>query len=98
MPTVHGYPPPAQVIGMLMSAVFLDLLDQDAINLERVNRLIENVDGRIREVEWDGSAAEKFKGAWSTEYKSKLNMLVQLFNESATEVQKRIEALEAASR
>ncbi|MCP3995674.1 MAG: hypothetical protein GY722_11495 [bacterium] len=69
--------------------------DTEAGNL---TRLIENVDGRIREVEWDGSAAEKFKGAWSTEYKSKLNMLVQLFNESATEVQKRIEALEAASR
>ena len=71
-----------------------------AFNTEAGNltRLIENIDGRIREVDWEGTAAENFKGAWTTEYKGKLNMLVQLFNESATEVQKRIDALEAASR
>ncbi len=35
-----GYPPPAQILGVLYHAVFLDLLDQDAIHLERVNRLL----------------------------------------------------------
>lgn len=34
------YPPPAQVAGVLMNAIFLDLLDQDALHLERVNRLL----------------------------------------------------------
>ncbi|MCA8979823.1 MAG: patatin-like phospholipase family protein [Planctomycetes bacterium] len=38
-----GYPPPAQVIGILMNAIFLDLLDQDAMSLERVNALIDRL-------------------------------------------------------
>ncbi|MBM3987366.1 MAG: patatin [Planctomycetes bacterium] len=40
LPPPTGYPPPAQVIGLLMNAIFLDMLDQDALNLERVNELI----------------------------------------------------------
>jgi len=40
LPPLASYPPPAQVIGVLMSAIFLDMLDQDALNLERVNELI----------------------------------------------------------
>lgn len=38
---VHGYPPPAQVMGVLLNAVFLDLLDNDALRLERLNNLLE---------------------------------------------------------
>ncbi|HSG49248.1 MAG TPA: patatin-like phospholipase family protein, partial [Longimicrobiales bacterium] len=38
---VHGYPPPAQVVGVLLNAVFLDLLDNDALRLERLNNLLE---------------------------------------------------------
>jgi NTE family protein len=37
------YPPPAQVVGLMFNAVFLDLLDQDAMNLDRINRLIEGL-------------------------------------------------------
>jgi NTE family protein len=37
---VYGYPPPAQVLGVLLNAVFLDLVDQDAGRLERLNKLI----------------------------------------------------------
>jgi NTE family protein len=39
-PVVRGYPPPAQLLGVLYNSIFLDLLDQDAIHLERINRLI----------------------------------------------------------
>jgi NTE family protein len=39
-PEVTGYPPPAQVLGVLLNAVFLDLLDQDALRLERLNQLL----------------------------------------------------------
>ncbi len=42
-PATVGYPPPAQVIGVLMNAIFLDMLDFDALNLDRLNRLIELV-------------------------------------------------------
>lgn len=34
------YPPPAQVLGELFNAVFLDVIDQDARRLETINRLI----------------------------------------------------------
>lgn len=39
-PEIIGYPPPAQVLGMLLNAVFLDLIDHDAARLERINRLL----------------------------------------------------------
>jgi NTE family protein len=39
----HGYPPPAQVIGSLLNAVFLDHLDQDAWRIERINDLLERI-------------------------------------------------------
>ena len=39
-PYVSGYPPPAQVLGVLFNSVFLDVVDQDAIRLEKVNDLL----------------------------------------------------------
>jgi NTE family protein len=44
------YPPPAQILGVLFNSVFLDLLDQDALRLARINRLLaaganQNPDG-----------------------------------------------------
>jgi NTE family protein len=39
-PAVSGYPPTAQIIGLLTNAIFADTLDQDAFTLERVNRLV----------------------------------------------------------
>jgi NTE family protein len=49
-PEVSGYPPPAQVLGVLSKSVFLDLIDQDALRLERINRLLE----RLPEDQRDG--------------------------------------------
>ena len=42
-PTVSGYPPPAQIAGVLMNSVFLDLLDQDASRLARINDLLASI-------------------------------------------------------
>lgn len=42
-PAVTGYPPPAQIVGVLMNSIFLDLLDHDALRLERLNRLVEKL-------------------------------------------------------
>jgi len=39
-PSVRGYPPPAQVIGVLMNAIFLDVVDQDVMRMERMNELL----------------------------------------------------------
>jgi NTE family protein len=49
-----GYPPPAQILGHLMDAIFLDVLDEDVRRLEGFNRLIAKVApeerGGMREV------------------------------------------------
>jgi NTE family protein len=37
---ITGYPPPAQVAGVLLNAIFLDAVEQDAYRLERINRLL----------------------------------------------------------
>jgi NTE family protein len=37
---IAGYPPPAQVAGVLYNAIFLDQLDGDALEMQRINRLI----------------------------------------------------------
>jgi NTE family protein len=39
--TIDDYPPPAQIIGMMFNAIFLDLFDADALTLERVNKMID---------------------------------------------------------
>lgn len=40
---VADYPPPAQIAGVLMNAVFLDLFDADALTAQRLNKLIEAI-------------------------------------------------------
>jgi len=42
-PQTIGYPPPAQILGQLANAVFLDLMDEDAIRLERSNDLLNEI-------------------------------------------------------
>ena len=39
----EGYPPPAQVLGSLLNAVFLDLIDQDAVRLGMMNSLLDQL-------------------------------------------------------
>ncbi len=39
--TTRAYPAPAHVLGVLMSAIFLDNFDHDALNLDRLNKLVE---------------------------------------------------------
>ncbi len=39
-PVITGYPPPAQVAGQLFNAIFLDQLEDDAMQLRMINKLI----------------------------------------------------------
>jgi NTE family protein len=48
-PDVVGYPPPAQVLGVLYNAIFLDLIDQDVIRLARMNKILRAVPEEKRE-------------------------------------------------
>ena len=49
MPMVAGYPPPAQVVGVLLNAVFLDLLDNDALRLDQINELLDHLPPQARD-------------------------------------------------
>jgi NTE family protein len=49
-PAVLGYPPPAQVAGVLFNAIFLDLLDGDALHMRMINDLV----ARLPEGQRDG--------------------------------------------
>ena len=42
-PTVRGYPPPLQIAGQLLNAMFLDDLDNDARELDRLNLLLRDL-------------------------------------------------------
>ena len=43
VPDSSGYPPPARITGLLLNAIFLDNIEQDAMNLERINRLVREI-------------------------------------------------------
>jgi len=46
---VDDYPSPAKVMGAMYNAVFLDVFDNDALRLERINKLLENSQGGSHE-------------------------------------------------
>lgn len=49
-PKVDAYPPPTRVLGLLMNAVFLDVIDRDAQTLNRINALLAQTPPE----EWNG--------------------------------------------
>jgi NTE family protein len=49
-PAVVGYPPPAQVAGVLYNAIFLDQLDSDALHMQQINDFV----ARLPAVHRDG--------------------------------------------
>lgn len=42
-PQVVGYPPPAQILGMIMHGVFIDALEDDVERAQRINRTLEQL-------------------------------------------------------
>jgi len=46
---IGEYAPVAQIIGILLDSIFLDLLDYDAANMSRINMLYEQIDKQTRE-------------------------------------------------
>lgn len=47
-PVVYGYPPAAQILGQLVNAVFLDVIDEDVARMERMNEMIHKIDASQR--------------------------------------------------
>ncbi len=48
-PATAGYPPPAQVAGVLYNAIFLDQLDGDALEMQRINHLVARLPATQRD-------------------------------------------------
>ncbi len=71
-----GYPPIAQMIGVLFNAVFLDLVDADALALERINQMIERTPpeqrGALRRVELLQLRPSRDLGKLASDYEAEL--------------------------
>ncbi len=48
-PQVYGYPPPLQIAGQLLNAIFLDDHDRDALTLRRINSLVSALPAEARQ-------------------------------------------------
>ena len=48
-PQVEGYPPPLQIAGQLLNAIFLDDHDRDALTLRRINSLVSALPAESRQ-------------------------------------------------
>ncbi len=46
---IEGYVPAAQIIGILLDSIFLDLLDYDAANMNRINEMYEEISEHTRD-------------------------------------------------
>lgn len=75
-PVIAAYPPPAQIVGVIFNAIFLDLFDADALALERVNRLIERMTpeqrGSLRQVDLLVLRPSVDLGRLANEYEARL--------------------------
>jgi len=47
---ISGYPPPAQVLGVALNAVFLDAIDEDALRVHELNRMLGKLPEEQREL------------------------------------------------
>lgn len=78
-----GYPPPAQVFGSLLSAVFLDLLDNDGLRLERINSLLKELPpekrGDLRPVELLILRPSQDLGKLANDYEPRLDAAFRFF-------------------
>lgn len=75
-PAVVGYPPPAQVAGVLYNAIFLDQLDADALQLRRINDLVassrEGESGGLRRIDLLMLRPSKDLGRLANDYEPEL--------------------------
>ncbi|MEC9475674.1 MAG: patatin-like phospholipase family protein [Planctomycetota bacterium] len=71
-----SYPPPAQVAGILMNAIFLDSLEFDSSNVQRFNRLLEKLPEEdrngLRPVELLTARPSEDPGAMASEFEARL--------------------------
>ncbi|MFI5321764.1 MAG: patatin-like phospholipase family protein, partial [Myxococcota bacterium] len=80
---IDGYPPIAQMLGVLFNAVFLDLVDADALALQRINEIIDRMPpdqrGALRRVELLQLRPTRDLGKLASEYEAELPRAFRFF-------------------
>ncbi len=75
-PAIVDYPPPAQIVGSVFNAIFLDLFDADALSLDRVNRILDVIPpehrGSLRKVDLLVLRPSVDLGRLANEYEARL--------------------------
>ena len=78
-PKVAGYPPPLQISGQLLNAIFLDDLSRDAQELQRINMLLRDVPREkrrgLRPIQLVVARPSRDLGKLVAEYESRLPRL-----------------------
>lgn len=78
-----GYPPIAQMLGVLFNAVFLDLVDADALALERINEMLERMPpeqrGSFQRVDLLQLRPSRDLGRLASEYEAELPRAFRFF-------------------
>ncbi len=78
-----GYPPIAQMLGVLFNAVFLDLVDADALALQRINEMIDRMPPEqrttLRRVELLQLRPSRDLGKLASEYEAELPSAFRFF-------------------
>ena len=80
---IDGYPPIAQMLGVLFNAVFLDLVDADALALRRINDMIDRTPpeqrGQLRRVALLQLRPSRDLGKLASEYEAELPPAFRFF-------------------
>jgi NTE family protein len=75
-PQIIGYPPPAQILGQLVNAVFLDVMDEDTVRLENSNAFLRDLPPEQRHgyriIDFAVIRPSQYLGRLAAEYEPKL--------------------------
>ena len=63
---------------------------------QTVDQLTATIRGELGNALWEGPAADRFRGTWSSEFEPVLRKLQAALQEAGTEVTRRRDALQAA--
>lgn len=76
-PDIVGYPTTSRIFGLLLNAIFLDALDQDALTMKRINELLKQLPHRkrlgLRPVELLVLRPSRDLGKLAGEYEAKIS-------------------------
>lgn len=64
---------------------------------EAVATLTANIDNKVKQTQWTGPAADRFRELWDGQFKQTLEQLRMALSDASTEVANRAEAIRVAT-